>query len=134
MSYVFFKKYRDIFLNIILFQIFKFHCIIMETMHDLVDLYRLEQEIQRAKLDKNYNLVLELYSKIIEIKQQFPNRLGLAKTLTEKAYILERHGFHKDALELYRTANNMALGTPNREFLNLIQSKMKELYSLNNFQ
>ena len=64
-----------------------------------------------------------------ELKKQYPNRLGLAKTLTEKAYILEQFGFHKDAFRLYLSSKEIARGTPNQDFLNVIQLKIKKIES-----
>ena len=65
-------------------------------MDILVKIYRVESEIQRAKAAGNYAKALSLYDQLIEMKQHLPNRLGLAKSVAEKAYLLENCQFYQD--------------------------------------
>lgn len=99
----------------------------MSSMQILVDLYKLDQEIQKAKLQQNYGYALKLLDEVIKIKQFFPNKLGLSKSIADKAYILEMCGLNKEALNYYFIAQKTANNTPNFHFLNEINNKINEL-------
>lgn len=93
-------------------------------MQPLVNLFRMELEIQRAKAQNQWTLVLQLYDQIITIKEQCRNKLGLAKTIAEKAFVLEQLGHSHEALQNYHLAENVANGTPNVEFLHTIADRI----------
>ena len=93
-------------------------------MQPIVNLFRMELEIQRAKAQNQWALVLQLYDQIIAIKQQSHNKLGLAKSIAEKAFVLEQLGHAQEAIESYHIAENVANGTPNVEFLHTISDRI----------
>ena len=101
----------------------------LSPMKKIVNLFKLEQEIQKAKLQGQYNLALNLYNQVIAIKQELPNKLGLAKTIAEKGFLLEQCGYQQDALRTYNIAANIAQGTPNLHFLETIDDRIKILTS-----
>ena len=77
-------------------------------MRQIVDLYRIENEIQQAKARGNIKKALQLYDIVIEMKSSLPNRLGLVKTIAEKGFLLENCQFYNDALSEYQTAFKIA--------------------------
>lgn len=96
-------------------------------MQPLVNLFRMELEIQRAKAQNQWTYVLELYDQVILIKEQCHNKLGLAKSIAEKAFVLEQLGYSSQALENYHLAEKVANGTPNREFLDTISNRINAM-------
>ena len=96
-------------------------------MQPLVNLFRMELEIQRAKAQNQWTLVLELYDQIIKIKEHCHNKLGLAKSIAEKAFVLEQLGYTHQALENYHLAENVANGTPNVNFLDTISNRINSI-------
>ena len=94
------------------------------NMQPVIDLFRIELEIQRAKLQKQYSVALALYDQVISIKQQVPNKLGLAKTVAEKAFLLEQLGHLPEAYHTYQCAQQIANGTPNQEFIASINQRI----------
>jgi tetratricopeptide (TPR) repeat protein len=105
----------------------------IHKMQPLIDLFRIELEIQRAKLQRQYQTALQLYDQAIKIKQNVPNKLGLAKTVAEKAFLLEQLGQIEAAQQQYQYAENIAMGTPNIEFLSTISEKLKHIDGQINF-
>ncbi len=99
----------------------------LSPMKKIVNLFKLEQEIQKAKFQGQFNLALNLYNQVIAIKQELPNKLGLAKTIAEKGFLLEQCGYHQDALSTYNIATNIAQGSPNLHFLETINERRKIL-------
>lgn len=99
----------------------------MASMNDLVNLYKIEQAIQVNKMQGNYQQLLSLYDKIIEMKSQFSNKLGLAKSISEKGFLLEQLGYHREALNQFNFAKNIAQGTPNKEFIFIIENRIEKI-------
>ena len=99
----------------------------MNTMTPIVNLFRLEQQLTQSRMQGNYAEVLAIYDAIIQIKEQLPNRLGLAKSLSEKAFVLEQLGMTGDALKTYRASAAVANGTPNRQFLEMVGARIGQL-------
>lgn len=107
---------------------FSFEHMYINPMKPVLDLFRLEQEIQRAKLRGNLALAIQLYDQIIAIKQQLPNnKLGLAKSIAEKGFTLEQCGFHREALRSYQAASEIAQGSPNIDFCRTIETHIQTL-------
>lgn len=96
-------------------------------MNDLVNLYKLEQAIQINKIQGNYQQLLILYDKIIEMKSKLSNKLGLAKTISEKGFLLEQLGYHREALEQFNFAKHIARGTPNKDFICIIENRIEKI-------
>ena len=116
-----------------IFKLFIFNQLYMgnlSPMKKIVNLFKLEQEIHKAKFQGQYNLALSLFNQVIAIKQQLPNKLGFAKTIAEKGFLLEQCGYQQDALHTYNIAANIAQGSPNLHFLETIDDRIKIL--LNN--
>ena len=101
----------------------------LSPMKKIVNLFKLEQEIHKAKFQGQYNLALSLFNQVIAIKQELPNKLGLAKTIAEKGFLLEQCGYQQDALRTYNIAANIAQGSPNLHFLQTIDQRIKILKS-----
>ena len=122
--------YPHVFLISMIFKLFIFNQLYMgnlSPMKKIVNLFKLEQEIHKAKFQGQYNLALSLYNQVIAIKQELPNKLGLAKTIAEKGFLLEQCGYHQDALSTYNIATNIAQGSPNLHFLEIIDERRKIL-------
>jgi tetratricopeptide (TPR) repeat protein len=98
-------------------------------MNNLVYLFRLEQDIQRAKLEGNYQFAIQIYDEIISIKQNLPNKMGLVKSITQKAFLLEQLGFPQDALHSYYSAVEIAKISPNKQYVNEIVSHINRITS-----
>ncbi len=96
-------------------------------MKDIIELYRLAQNLEQAKNQGNYTLALEIYNRIIKKKLQLSNRFGIAKSIAEKANLLELMGFHQKALEEYLQAFSFVEDSNNREFSAIIDQKITEL-------
>jgi len=96
----------------------------LNNMQPVIDLFRIELEIQRAKLQKQYAVALSLYDQVINIKKQVPNKLGLAKSIAEKAFLLEQMGQLPEAYRTYQFAQEVANGTPNHEFIQTIAQQI----------
>ncbi|MHA1584572.1 MAG: hypothetical protein ACTSVU_09455 [Promethearchaeota archaeon] len=96
-------------------------------MEKLVDLFRIEQEIEKAKHANNLNHALKLYNQVILIKQQISNKLGLAKTYAEMAFLLEQKGSYQEAYYLLSKAANISENSPNRQFNSIISSRIHSL-------
>ncbi len=120
------KNMNDIYISLELKFIWK-EFIHMASMNDLVNLYKIEQEIQITKLQGNYQHLLNLYSQIIKMKSKFPNRLGLAKSISEKAFLLEQLGYRKEAINQYHFAKQVAHGTPNKDFIHVIENRIDKI-------
>lgn len=99
----------------------------MKEMKDIIELYRLAQNLEQAKKKGNYSLALEIYNKIIEKKLQLSNRFGIAKSIAEKANLLELMGFYQKALEEYLQAFSFVENSENKEFSAIIDQKIAEL-------
>jgi tetratricopeptide (TPR) repeat protein len=99
----------------------------LNGMKSLVDLFRLEQEIQRAKLQNQNQYALQLYDQVINLKSQLPNRFGLAKTVAEKAFLLEQCGYYREALQSFQIAANITKSSPNQEFSRYISQQIDTL-------
>lgn len=96
----------------------------ISTMKPIVELFRLESLIQQLKAQGQFQMALQYYDQVIHIKQGINNRLGLAKTIAEKAFLLEQLGRRSDALQMYQTARQIAADSPNDEFLSLIAQRI----------
>ncbi|MCF2139064.1 MAG: hypothetical protein K9W44_03310 [Candidatus Lokiarchaeota archaeon] len=96
-------------------------------MKDIIELYKLAQNLEIAKKNENYPLALEIYNQIIKLKLQLSNRFGIAKSMAEKANLLEHLGFHQKALEEYLQAFRFVEDSNNREFSSIIDQKIVEL-------
>ena len=105
---------------------------IMKEMKHVIELYRLVQNLEEAKRWENYALALEIYNRIIVMKQQISNRFGVAKSMAEKANLLERLGFPQKALDLYVDASKVIENTSNREFSGIIFHRIEQLNSVMN--
>ncbi|MHA1519052.1 MAG: hypothetical protein ACTSRK_02605 [Promethearchaeota archaeon] len=101
-------------------------------MKNVIDLYRLVQNLEEAKRRENYTLALEIYNRIIFMKQNISNRFGVAKSMAEKANLLERLGFPQKALELYVDASKVIGNTSNHEFSGIIFNRISQLNNLVN--
>src|SRR6056297_3546024 len=86
------------------------------SMDLLVKIYRIESEIQKAKAKGAIKNALIFYDQVIELKQRLPNRMGLAKTIAEKGFLLENSGFYSEALEQYQNAANITKASPSTMF------------------
>ena len=93
-------------------------------MKPIVELFRLESSIQQLKAKGQYELALQYFDQIIQIKQNLPNRLGLARTVVEKAYLLEQLGFRQDALQNYQYAWQLAENTIHTDLLQNIADRI----------
>ena len=96
-------------------------------MKALLDLYKLEQMTQRAKIQGDYQQSLQLYDQIIALKQNLPNRLGLAKSMADKAFLLEQMGYPRDALQVYSSTAQLIHKSPNRQFKEIIDQRINHL-------
>ena len=96
-------------------------------MNQIIELFRIEQEIKKAKSQGMLSNALDLYDHAIHIKNQISNRLGLAKTYAEKAHLLEQMGFHQDALESITRAAEIAKNSPNQQFRALLNIQIQNL-------
>jgi tetratricopeptide (TPR) repeat protein len=96
-------------------------------MKPIVELFRLESAIQQYKARGQFELALQFYDKIIQIKQDLSNKLGLAKTIAEKAYLLEQMGFRNEAVQNYQYAWQIAGNTPCEDFVASIQQRLNFL-------
>jgi hypothetical protein len=117
---------------IIILNTFKGHLYVrqfMKEMRDVIELYKANQELEFAKKQGNHMLALELYNRIIMMKQHLSNKLGIAKSVAEKANLLERMGFQNKALEEYLNAYQIVAESSNKEFFQIIQNKIQELNS-----
>ena len=122
--------YHDVLSILRIFKLFIFNQLNMgnlSPMKKIVNLFKLEQEIHKAKFQGQYNLALSLFNQVIAIKQELPNKLGLAKTIAEKGFLLEQCGYQQDALRTYNIAANIAQGSPNLHFLQTIDQRIKIL-------
>ncbi len=99
----------------------------MKEMKHVIELYRLVQNLEEAKRRENYALAIDIYNHIIVLKQQISNRFGVAKSMAEKANLLERMGFPQKALELYVGASKVIENTSNREFSGIIFHRIDQL-------
>ncbi len=97
------------------------------SMSGIVQFFRVEQEIQRAILSGKVQDALKLYDEILIIKQRYPNRLGYAKTLSEKAHLLEVNGYAREAFEVYSQAALIANTSTNSVFQTEILQKIERL-------
>lgn len=97
------------------------------SMTGIVQFFRVEQEIQRALLTGKVQTALRLYDEMLEIKMRYPNRLGYAKTLSEKAFLLESHGFIHEALEIYTQVASIANTSASPVFRDQILQKVERL-------
>ena len=102
----------------------------MGSMNQIVELFRIEQEIKKAKSQGMLSNALDLYNHAIMIKNQISNRLGLAKTYAEKAHLLEQMGFHQDAFKSLSQATEIAKSSPNRQFLAILDEQIQILHNL----
>ena len=105
------SKYGD---NILILADFKFlysRDSIMKEMRHVVELHRLALSLEEAKRRRDFALVLEMYNRIIVLKQQISNRYGIAKSMTEKGNFLYNMGFPQQALEMYVDASNILENT-----------------------
>jgi len=101
----------------------------MADMSEVITLFRIEQEIKRALSEARFETALQLYNQAIIIKTKISNTLGLAKTIAEKGYLLEQHGFSQEALLEYQRAFQMVEKSPNRQFVDIIHQRMTGLSS-----
>jgi tetratricopeptide (TPR) repeat protein len=99
----------------------------LNGMQPLIYLHRAELEIQKLKANGDFEKVLNLYDSMIQIKQSFPNRLGLAKTVVDKAWVCEQIGDRFQALSLYQYAHQIANGSANNQFVHNIAQKIQSL-------
>jgi tetratricopeptide (TPR) repeat protein len=86
-------------------------------MKPIIELFRLESTITQLKNQGQFELALQYYDQVIQLKQNLPNRMGLAKTAAEKAYLLEQLGYRQDALQYYQYASTLVQNSPNQEFV-----------------
>ena len=98
-----------------------------KSMDILVKIYRVESEIQRAKATGNYAKALSLYDQLIEMKKVLPNRLGVAKSIAEKAFLLENCEFYQDALNTYLMAAQISFDSPHKKFKEMINERIQRL-------
>jgi hypothetical protein len=98
-------------------------------MQTIVEQFRIENEIHRSKNQQDWQMTLSLYDQLIMLKntQPIPNKLGLAKVVAEKALIYEQMGMNAEALRQYETARQIALGTPNHAFIEILMGRMAAL-------
>ena len=101
----------------------------MPSMIDVVRLFKLEQEIIKAKNQGNLALALKFYNEILLIKQEISNLLGLAKSYAEKGFLLNQFGEKNEALQSYRKAAEIAQNSKNPEFLAIITQQISVLRS-----
>ncbi len=106
---------------------FKSPMVDFNSMSGIVRFFRVEQEIQRALLTGQIQTALKLYDDLLAIKSRYPNRLGYAKTLSEKAFLLESHGFAREALDTYSLAARITNSSANPDFHYAILRKMERL-------
>lgn len=109
------------------FKSFTLICPDMKEMKSIIELYKLSQTLEIAKRQGNYSLALEMYNKIIKLKLEISNRFGIAKSIAEKANLLENLGLHQKALEEYWQAEKIIQNTNNQEFSKIIFQKIDEL-------
>lgn len=103
-------------------------CREIPLMNQIVELFRIEQEIKRAKSQGVISTTLvDLYDHAILIKNQISNRLGLAKTYAEKAQVLEQMGLHQDALKTISKAAEIAKNSPNHQFRAILNNQIQGL-------
>lgn len=96
-------------------------------MSNLIDLFRIEQDLKRAKQAGRWTDVINLYNRIIQYKTRYSSRLGLAQTHVELANIYLQQQKLAEAVSLYKQAFKIAQGTPNTEFLNNLSLKIVEI-------
>ncbi|MHA1674043.1 MAG: hypothetical protein ACTSYI_10485 [Promethearchaeota archaeon] len=125
-------KYGDIILILMDFKSLNPIGSIMKEMKHVIELYRLIQNLEEAKRRENYALALEIYNHIIVLKQKISNRFGVAKSMAEKANLLERMGFPQKALELYVGASKVIENTSNHDFSGIIFHRIAQLNSVVN--
>jgi len=113
--------FKDLFCYLLIMQ--------LNGMKSIVDLFRLEQEIQRAKLQNQNQYALQLYDQVITLKSHLPNRFGLAKTIAEKAFLLEQCGYYREALQSFQMAVNITKSSPNQEFSQYLNQQINTLSS-----
>ena len=101
----------------------------MGSMNQIVELFRIEQEIKKAKSQGMLSTALDIYKHAITMKNQISNRLGLAKTYAEKAHLLQQMGFPQDALDSISQAAEIAKNSPNQQFLTLLHNQIQTLHN-----
>ncbi len=96
-------------------------------MQKIIELYKLEQKISQAKSHNDLSTALELYNRVIQIKQDVSNRLGIARNCAEKGFLLEKEGYISEAVKMFELATQIAGDSPNQQFLEILQHKLDEI-------
>ena len=96
-------------------------------MQKIIELYKLEQQIHQAKNQNDLPTALELYNRVIQIKQEVSNRLGIARTCAEKGFLLEKSGYITEAVKMFKFAAQIAGDSPNQQFVEILQQKLDEI-------